>query len=561
MADFQPPPTYALPILVDERNPRDSQFNPIWLKWFLELTQMLTDLNGSIFTTQSANTVFAGPATGAAALPAFRALVAADLPGTIVQATATLTDNAIVRGDGGSRNIQTSTVFIDDSGRLITGSGTAQAMLAISGAAEVLGTTPDTATASIGKWSADAIGANLIFGKARGAAVGTNTIVQSGDNVGGIYFAGANGTNLSTAAAAILGTIDGTPGASNDMPGRLEFYTTADGSGTVTLRATIKNTGTLLLGTATETSSAGRLQLGSTSDTTAAGGICLGTDVQAFRAAANLLAVPDMLSARATAGTPYTDTTLAASLFATAGNIACLLTDSARSANDRKVEWVWGGGNIDLRFTNDAYNAATNIIRATGGQATGVTLFTVPTAVSSVFGHTASITVANAGKMQIVGTTAASSQLQQSHHSADSVGPNLALGKSRNASAGGNTIVQSGDSLGTITAYGADGTNYDPAAQLAFAVDGTPGAGTDMPGRILALTSPDGTATLTEAWRVDSAQKHIFQVDRAVRFNNQTSAVGVAAGTLLNAPTAGDPGYWLKINIDGTNYAVPAWAG
>jgi hypothetical protein len=41
MADFPPPPTFALPILVDERT-REAQFNPIWLDWFLLLGQVLT---------------------------------------------------------------------------------------------------------------------------------------------------------------------------------------------------------------------------------------------------------------------------------------------------------------------------------------------------------------------------------------------------------------------------------------------------------------------------------------------------------------------------------------
>lgn len=50
-------------------------------------------------------------------------------------------------------------------------------------------------------------------------------------------------------------------------------------------------------------------------------------------------------------------------------------------------------------------------------------------------------------------------------------------------------------------------------------------------------------------------------VDRGVRFNNQTSSAGALAGTLLNAPTAGNPGFWLKINIGGVNYSIPCWAG
>lgn len=41
--NFEPPPTYADPVLVDEKTKR-GQFNPIWLKWFVDLTQVLSNL-------------------------------------------------------------------------------------------------------------------------------------------------------------------------------------------------------------------------------------------------------------------------------------------------------------------------------------------------------------------------------------------------------------------------------------------------------------------------------------------------------------------------------------
>jgi hypothetical protein len=46
MANFQPPPTWALPILVDERTQK-AIFNPIWLKWFVDLTQVLDAAGGT----------------------------------------------------------------------------------------------------------------------------------------------------------------------------------------------------------------------------------------------------------------------------------------------------------------------------------------------------------------------------------------------------------------------------------------------------------------------------------------------------------------------------------
>jgi hypothetical protein len=43
---FPPPPTYADPTIVDERTGKN-QFNPIWLKWFLDVAQIMTQLGGN----------------------------------------------------------------------------------------------------------------------------------------------------------------------------------------------------------------------------------------------------------------------------------------------------------------------------------------------------------------------------------------------------------------------------------------------------------------------------------------------------------------------------------
>ncbi len=46
MSNFQPPPTWALPIIVDEKTGK-AQFNPIWLKWFVDLSGVLTNVGAS----------------------------------------------------------------------------------------------------------------------------------------------------------------------------------------------------------------------------------------------------------------------------------------------------------------------------------------------------------------------------------------------------------------------------------------------------------------------------------------------------------------------------------
>lgn len=46
MANWPPAPTWANPVLVDERTGQ-SEFNPIWLDWFLRLQQLLSILDAA----------------------------------------------------------------------------------------------------------------------------------------------------------------------------------------------------------------------------------------------------------------------------------------------------------------------------------------------------------------------------------------------------------------------------------------------------------------------------------------------------------------------------------
>jgi len=102
--------------------------------------------------------------------------------------------------------------------------------------------------------SADGEGPQLGFGKSRGTASGAVTTVNDGDTLGAITFQGGDGTNL-VEGARILAAVNGSPGA-NDMPGRLQFYTTADGSPTTTERMRIDSSGNIMVGSSSNLSSA-----------------------------------------------------------------------------------------------------------------------------------------------------------------------------------------------------------------------------------------------------------------------------------------------------------------
>lgn len=99
----------------------------------------------------------------------------------------------------------------------------------------------------------------LFLGRSRGTANNDYTAVASGDGLGAISFQGADGTEF-VEAASIRGHVDGTPGA-NDMPGRLMFFTTPDGSATSTERMRITSGGNLLVGTTTNNASGGVIQV------------------------------------------------------------------------------------------------------------------------------------------------------------------------------------------------------------------------------------------------------------------------------------------------------------
>ena len=121
-----------------------------------------------------------------------------------------------------------------------------------------------------------------------------------------------------------------------------------------------------------------------------------------------------------------------------------------------------------------------------------------------IVGATSSNNVGGFGgaALQVEGLTASTSAFSIIRHSADTVGSSILMGKSRGTSDGATTAVQSGDVVARIIAYGADGTDTESSlGAIQFDVDGTPG-GNDMPGRIVFSTTPDGSATYSEAVRI-----------------------------------------------------------
>ena len=140
---------------------------------------------------------------------------------------------------------------------------------------------------------------------------------------------------------------------------------------------------------------------------------------------------------------------------------------------------------------------------------------------------------------------------------ANDSGPFIQLLKSRNGTVGSNTVVQSGDELGTLNFQGADGTDFHSGARIVSKVDGTPG-NNDMPGRLEFHTTSDGASSPTERLRITSAGKIGINetapaADLVVKQSGSTFTT--ASQTVALFQRSSTTGHSAKIAIVGGNAA------
>ena len=168
----------------------------------------------------------------------------------------------------------------------------------------------------------------------------------------------------------------------------------------------------------------------------------------------------------------------------------------------------------------------------------------IPDGTGLLVGHTTQITMnALVPEFQVIGSTvgvdgAAAIGL---YSSTAAEGPVLNFFRSKSATLGTNTIVASADSLGGIQWMGADGgTGFDPAAAIIAEVAATPGASTDMPGRILFQTSPDGSQTPATRMTVLSGATTVAQIQIGTAGTSTGSLIlaGATSGTVTISPAA-----------------------
>ena len=133
--------------------------------------------------------------------------------------------------------------------------------------------------------------------------------------------------------------------------------------------------------------------------------------------------------------------------------------------------------------------------------------------------------------------------------------------KSRNATVGSHTIIQDGDSLLQIKAFGSDGTDFEEAAYIDFRVDGVPGDN-DMPGRIQFYTTADGASSGTERMVIDkngdvsvkTGNLVVGTAGKGIDFSAQTASSATGASTTAELLDHYEEGTWTPtVNVGTVN--------
>jgi hypothetical protein len=354
--------------------------------------------------------------------------------------------------------------------------------------------------------------------KSRGT-IASPTITSNGDAVGNIFFTAHDGTGFRP-TAAIQAFTDGVVSA-NSTPGRITFSTSPNGGVSYTERMRLDSTGRLGLGTSSPSYT---LQV--------QGSVGIGTVGTA--GTYNLIWAPNTLAqqvkwirnnsgelsigAGATPGTTEQfriddqgrvgiGTTSPVAPLHVANAVPTLVLDETDGTSTHAQNWL-------VRNAN-AFEIQT---RTSAGVFAGID-YAIPSSTSGATAHIWSIAnserarIDSSGRL-LVGTstafagTGAITDLVQVNgafavraYSANQFGNRIQFTKSRNATTGSHTVVQSGDVLGYLEWAGSDGTDFDLAARITAEVDGTPGAD-DMPGRLVFSTTADGASSPTERMRI-----------------------------------------------------------
>ena len=425
--------------------------------------------------------------------------------------------------DGGENAVLIGTV----TSRSDTGSSSHSAL-------QMEGTSGASSRFAFTRNQANTSGPKISLCKSRGASLGSVTIVQSGDNLGSVNFNGADGTDIATSAAQILAQVDGTPG-SNDMPGRLTFSTTPDGSNSLSERMRINEAGDLLVNTTTDYG--GKVNIKSDAS---------GNSESALALVSTLASAADG---------PILDLNRQTASPADSDNIGIIKFKSTNSADetiryaeiDTFIQDVTDGtedgmlrirarlagtlrSRIEFDQTETVINEDSQDLDFRVESDGNANMFFVNAGSDRVhIGSASALSVGSNQDFTIQGQDggAGASIVRNSN---DAAAPSIQFAKSRGTAANATTVVQDGDTLGNISFRGADGTDLNTkGADIIAQVDGTPGSNA-MPGRLIFRTN-DSSGTLTsgnEVFRIDSSRNFLLgTTDNSPVGNNVAGGIGL----------------------------------
>ena len=121
-------------------------------------------------------------------------------------------------------------------------------------------------------------------------------------------------------------------------------------------------------------------------------------------------------------------------------------------------------------------------------------------------GHSSNFSISGSNpRFQLIGGSDSTAHGYIGIFSANNVGANFSLVKSRNGTVGSQGLVLANDVVGNINFIASDGNDAaHSAARISAAIDGT-AAANDLPGRLVFSTTADGASSPTERLRIDSA--------------------------------------------------------
>ena len=412
---------------------------------------------------------------------------------------------------------------------------------------QIFGTVGDRAL-SLMYTQANASGPQLNFAKGRDLDNSASTAVSSGDLLGSLHFAGADGSDFNSVGAEIVVKVDGTPG-SNDMPGRIEFKTTSDGASTTTERLRISADGTCLFSGAVDINAGLDVDGQTDLDELQVAGVSTFSAKAVFNTAYPSIDADNEIQVGTAIQLGKAGVVTATSFVGSGANLTGVGTQGiniqARSIviagvstfNDN-VRILAGGLDVTgvvtaTTFVGALTGTASNASGATGDFSiadkivhTGDTntalrfpaadTFTVETSGNERIRVSAAgtVSIGSAGRtdwdnstnvgcqFQIEGLTQPTSRMSITRNSNDAFDGGIILGKSRGTSDGSDTIVQDGDGLGFISFQGTDGTTMLEGAKIDAIVQSSV-ASDDMPTDLVFYTNND-TTTTAERLRITS---------------------------------------------------------